>query len=105
MIRFAPRVDQFNRNHEGRLALVPLSVEAQPGSKAGRVLHLQVDVSVDDGKTWRRAVVDNAGGDRWLARVRTPASGADYVSLRAKATDAKGNSVEQTVVRAYAVGS
>ncbi|MGW5360386.1 S8 family serine peptidase [Actinopolymorpha pittospori] len=105
VIRFAPRVDQFNRNHEGRLALVPLSVEAQPGSKAGRILHLQVDVSVDDGKTWRRAVVDNAGGDRWLARVRTPASGADYVSLRAKATDAKGNSVEQTVMRAYAVGS
>ena len=104
-VRFSPKVDQRNRNHEGREAMVPVTVQAQPDSGAGPTRHLLVAVSVDDGATWETAETIPAGDGRWVAVVKTPASGAEYVSLRAKATDSKGNSVEQTVLRAYAIGS
>jgi hypothetical protein len=104
-VRFSPKVDQANRNHEGTQAMVPVTVQPQSGSKTGVVKHLDVEVSVDDGKTWKPARTIPAGDNRWVAVVRTPASGADYVSLRATATDSKGNSVRHTVVHAYAIGS
>jgi hypothetical protein len=104
VVRFAPKVDQHNVGTEGRVALVPVAVEPQPGSPAGRTQRLHVEVSMDDGSTWRPAVTVPAGLGRWLVVVETPAN-AEYVSLRATATDTKGNTVEQTVVRAYAAGS
>jgi hypothetical protein len=60
-----------------------------------------VEFSTDDGATWREAPVSRAG-DRWLAQVDNPAGG--FVSLRTKATDTDGNTVDQTVIRAYQVG-
>ena len=102
-IRFSPKVDEFNRNHEGRTAQVPVTVEAQPGSTAGEP-ELAVDVSVDDGATWSEAVLTRTGERQWVATVETPQDAA-FVSLRAKATAADGTSVEQTILRAYAVGS
>jgi hypothetical protein len=59
-------------------------------------------VSYDDGKTWRPAAVTRAG-DHFDVRVNHPAAG--YASLRAKATDSAGNTVEQTVIRAYTIGT
>ncbi len=104
-VRFSPQVDQLNRNHEGTEAMVPVSVEPQSGAAVGKARHLTVDVSVDDGKTWQSARTIPAGDGRWVAVVETPASGAEYVSLRAEATDTKGNSVKETILRAYAIGS
>ena len=57
-----------------------------------------MDVSYDDGRTWTAAPV-TAQGQSWSAAVRHPARG--FVSLRARASDAAGNTVEQTVIRAY----
>ncbi|WP_020580240.1 S8 family serine peptidase [Actinopolymorpha alba] len=104
-IRFSPRLDQDNRNHDGRIAVVPVTIERQAGSKAGHAASLTVEVSVDDGKSWQEAPAFPAGHGSWLALVVTPKSGAKYVSLRAKATDTKGNTAEQTIIRAYAVAS
>jgi hypothetical protein len=56
-----------------------------------------VDVSFDDGTTWRPARVV-ADGSRW--KVDLPA-GTGYASLRATAVDAAGNSVTETITRAY----
>jgi subtilisin family serine protease len=104
-VRFSPKVDQHNRNHDGTEAMVPLTIQPQAGSKAGKPKHVEVAVSVDDGKTWKTAETIPAGDHRWVAVVVTPESGAEYVSLRAKASDSKGNTVEQTILRAYAIGS
>jgi hypothetical protein len=39
-------------------------------------------------------------GDHWVARLFHPAD-ADFVSLRAAATNGAGNRVEETILRAY----
>ncbi|TDB82247.1 hypothetical protein [Micromonospora sp. KC721] len=98
-VRFTPVLDDRNVAPGGRAYPVPVVVSPQPGSAAGALMELSVDVSYDDGATWSRVEVrrTGAGGTAWL---RHPA-GPGYVSLRATATDSEGNSVTQTVVRAY----
>jgi hypothetical protein len=99
-LRFAPPLDDHNTAPAGRVWLMPLEVQQQPGSAAGKVRTLTVDVSVDDGATWHAVPVLRVG-QRALFAVHNPASG--FVSLRASSTDAAGNTVKQTVIRAYAV--
>jgi hypothetical protein len=53
------------------------------------------EVSYDGGKTWMPVTV--VGSE---LKLEHPA-GANTVSLRAKATDSDGNTVEQTIVDAY----
>jgi hypothetical protein len=43
------------------------------------------------------------GENRWVAVVKVEDPSAAYVSLRAEALDTKGNKVEQTITRAYAL--
>jgi hypothetical protein len=80
---------------------VPLTVEHQTGSAAGRATAVTAEVSYDDGHTWRPARVRGAGDHR-VATLRHPA-GPGFVSLRVHASDAGGNAVTTTVVRAYAI--
>ena len=94
-IRFAPPVDDQNSAPAGQAFAVPVVVASQPGSAAGPLAHLSVDVSYDDGTTWQHA---GMRGD--TALLRHPAA-AGYVSLRATATDSSGDTVTQTVVHAY----
>jgi hypothetical protein len=56
-------------------------------------------VSYDEGARWTPAVVRKAG-QRFEALLDHP-DGAPYVSLRASAQDSDGNTVEQTLIRAY----
>jgi hypothetical protein len=99
VVRFTPRLDQHNTAPAGRGYLIPVEVQGQPGSDAAKVKRLTVAVSFDDGDSWRRVPVI-AGR---FALVDHPAE-AGFVSLRANATDRAGNTVEQTVIRAYAIG-
>lgn len=94
-VRFDPPVDARNSARAGRPFAVPVRVTTQAGARYGRLRPPVVEVSCDGGTTWRRAPVV-AGS----ARLRHPA-GARSVSLRATATDTAGNSVRQTVLRAY----
>jgi hypothetical protein len=73
-------------------------VKRQAGSGSAVVTKLVVQVSYDDGRTWKPATVARDGA-AWTVSVTHPAKG--YVSLRAQAADAAGNTVEQTVIRAY----
>jgi subtilisin family serine protease len=100
-VRFDPAVDLRNRAPGGKPFTFPAYV-ARQGSDAPPTATLTVDVSYDDGKTWRHAAVTPAG-DHFTVGVNHPAGG--YASLRAKATDRAGNTVEQTVIRAYAIGT
>ncbi|MFC7550803.1 S8 family serine peptidase [Plantactinospora sp. GCM10030261] len=97
--RFDPAVTLRNQAPAGQFAF-PAHVERQ-GTDEVAVASFAVDVSYDDGTTWRPAAVAR-DGDRWTVRVTNPAKG--YASLRARATDTDGNTVEQTVLRAYQIG-
>jgi subtilisin family serine protease len=99
-VRFAPALDDRNRAPSGKFDL-PVSIQRLAGGRFGRSTGVTVDVSYDDGKTWQRAPLAG-GGDSRVAHLVHPRT-AGFVSLRATATDRAGNSVEETVIRAYAV--
>jgi hypothetical protein len=94
-VRFSPNVDRYNAVRGGVLHAVPVTVVAQPGAAVGSPASLTVEASFDDGATWRQVPV--AGG---AAKIRHP-RGDGFVSLRATAADSAGNTVTQTVIRAY----
>ena len=95
-IRFRPTLDSRNRARPGT-AWIPVTVERQRGSTAAPVRTLTVEASYDDGKTWQSAPLKQGA-----AKVVPPA-GTRYVSLRATSTDRAGNTVTQTILRAYAI--
>jgi hypothetical protein len=95
-VRFAPRLADDNSARAGRPFVVPVSLQHNETGAADRPRTLKVDVSYDEGKTWRKAdVLLN------LAVLLQHPANAESVSLRATATDRGGNSVTQTVIRAY----
>jgi subtilisin family serine protease len=95
VVRFSPNLAPDNTVRAGgRPLLVPVSVDT--AGSAGELASLTVEVSFDDGATWEDGPVI-AG--RYVL-VHHP-SGDGFVSLRATATDAESNRVEQTIVRAY----
>ncbi|WP_158558198.1 S8 family serine peptidase [Spongiactinospora gelatinilytica] len=95
IVRFKPPLDSSNTAPSGRPYLIPVSVERLAGSDAGPPRSLELHVSFDDGANWARA--EAVGG---VMKVRHPARDG-FVSLRARATDTRGNTVEQTIIRAY----
>ncbi|ADB35176.1 peptidase S8 and S53 subtilisin kexin sedolisin [Kribbella flavida DSM 17836] len=102
-LRFTPAVDDHNVLRTGRTHLVPVVAQAQSGSAVGTLRAPSVQASTDDGKTWRTASVRSTGAGRYVAVVTVPQA-ASYVSLRARAADSRGNTVEQEITRAYKTG-
>ncbi|MFC0032717.1 S8 family serine peptidase [Micromonospora chaiyaphumensis] len=98
-IRYSPELDIDNRAPAGRLFAIPVSLDRQVGAAPGRTRSLTVEASFDDGRTWQRLTVQRHG-EKAVAWVRNPA-GSGFVSLRAAAADTSGNTVKQTVIRAY----
>ncbi|GAA3744721.1 S8 family serine peptidase [Plantactinospora mayteni] len=99
-VRFAPALNDHNRAPAGRDFAFPVYVQAQPGPAYGKLRALTVEVSYDDGATWRPVKLHGEGYER-TAYLRHP-SGSGFASLRASATDTLGNTVEQTIIRSYA---
>ncbi|AKN69691.1 peptidase S8 [Streptomyces sp. PBH53] len=62
----------------------------------------RLEVSYDDGSTWRTVPLSGRGAAAWRGTLSVP-RGASSVSLRASAQDDKGGSVTQEIVRAVAV--
>ena len=81
----------------GLSAFHPPAVEG-----AGKVTDATLEVSYDDGATWKRADLAREGTGSWSATVRIPAR-VTHLSLRATASDDAGNRVTQEVVRAAGV--
>jgi hypothetical protein len=98
-VRLSPALAADNTAPAGKPFVVPVAVQAQNGALYSPST-LTVDVSYDEGKTWQRATVWH----RSAVLLNHPAT-ATSVSLRAKATDSAGNTVEQTVIRAYKLTS
>ncbi|MFC7813746.1 S8 family serine peptidase [Streptomyces sp. NPDC057367] len=63
----------------------------------------KLEVSYDDGKTWQQVGLRGGDGEAsWYGTLRVPRD-AEHVSLRASASDDRGGSVTQEIVRAVAV--
>ena len=100
-VRFAPPVNDRNTAPAGKVWVVPVEVQRQPDSAAGRVRTLTVEVSFDDGATWKSVPVIRSG-QQGVVLVKHPAT-AGFVSLRAASTDSAGNTVKETIIRAYQI--
>jgi hypothetical protein len=96
---FTPWLDIDNSAPAGVPYLLPVSLKRQPGATPSAVRRIDVEVSYDDGTTWRRAPLLHLGGANWVAYVHHPRKGS--VSLRGAATFADGGTVDYTVIRAY----
>jgi subtilisin family serine protease len=95
-VRFAPTLDDQSRASRFLPTVVPLTVEH---NTSGKVKTTAVQVSYDDGKTWQSTPVLTLGGRQFTVLVHP--AGAKSVSLKASASDTDGNSVDQTIIRAF----
>jgi hypothetical protein len=98
-VRVSGDFDATGRARAGRPFTLDLAAATQAGAPASKVTAVSLEVSGDDGQTWRPVRVHAGGAGRWCAEVANPAAG--YVSLRVRAANAAGAGVEQTVIRAY----
>jgi subtilisin family serine protease len=98
-IRFGPDLDEQHSAPAGQAFTLPLRVERQALAPAAQLRELKLEVSYDDGATWQPAPLTGTGESRRTLLLH-PAE-ARFVSLRAAAADGAGNSVEQTILRAY----
>jgi hypothetical protein len=101
-IRFSPDLDITNTTPAGRPLVLPISLDRQVGAARANTRSLTVEVSFDDGRTWQRLAAAR-NGEQAVALVRHP-RGSGFVSLRAAAADTAGNTVRQTIIRAYRFG-
>jgi hypothetical protein len=101
VVRFAPALDPTSSARAGRPFTVPLYLQRQQGARYGALRTLTVEVSYDDGATWVPTRLTGSGDHR-RAQLRHPNRNG-YVSLRARALDAAGNEVRQTILRAYRI--
>ncbi|MEV6637649.1 S8 family serine peptidase [Actinoplanes sp. NPDC051470] len=90
------------RSTEAPLRAGPVRFEKRAGGALAFTTPLpatfRLDVSYDDGATWRRPFYTRVG-DRGVAYLKPPAGAA--VSLRTTSADGRGNEVRQTLLRAY----
>ncbi|MFC4530443.1 S8 family serine peptidase [Sphaerisporangium dianthi] len=84
------------RRHDA-ITLTPSHLDGVTGS--GAIRSVTLEVSYDDGATWHKAGLRKDGAG-WSTRLDAPAR-ASYVTLRAAAADARGNTVAQTITRAF----
>ncbi|WP_131738139.1 hypothetical protein [Actinomadura roseirufa] len=101
VVRYRMALDEQNRAPGGADQHFEVRVERPGGAVATDVTKPTVDASFDDGTTWQ-PVMFTRTGDHWTATLRNAAD-AQHVSLRARAADTTGNSVDQTLIHAYGI--
>jgi len=101
-LRFSPQLDEDNQTH-AHVLLLPIHIERPITADKPSIAQARVDASFDDGAHWARVPIVRFG-DRALGVIVHP-RGATHVSLRGTAADVDGNSVEQTIIRAYALAA
>ncbi len=79
------------------ITLLPSHLPGAPSSRS--ITSATLDVSYDDGATWLSQPLRRTGNG-WTANLHAPLH-AQYVTLRAGAKDTHGNSVTQTITRAF----
>lgn len=93
-VRFTPKLSAASTAKAGTTFTVPFTI--QGAAKPATLHKLAFQVSYDNGKTWKKAPVVNGK----QLKLHHPAK-AGTVSLRVTLTDAAGNTLKQTIWRAY----
>ncbi|MEU9833178.1 S8 family serine peptidase [Streptosporangium sp. NPDC048047] len=102
-VRYRPDgLDDSNRAKPGGVTRMSVWIERNPGAAAAETRSIRLEMSADDGASWRPVPLVRTGSG-WTAVLRNP-SAAGFVSLRAAMTDTAGAGLTQTITRAYAVG-
>ncbi|GAA3038494.1 S8 family peptidase [Actinokineospora globicatena] len=94
-VRFNAPLRDDNSAPAGKFT-IPVSLQLENGTHI-TPRNLSVNVSYDEGKTWRKAHL--RGTDLLLDHPRNATS----VSLQAQATDGRGGTTTQTIIRAYLI--
>ncbi|MFF9753775.1 S8 family serine peptidase [Streptomyces sp. NPDC014344] len=94
VVRFSPALSLTSTAKAGERFQVPFTVEGAATARTAK--KLEFEVSYDDGRTWTTARAVN-GTHLSLNHPAQPGT----VSLRAKLTDRDGNTLVQTIDRAY----
>ncbi|WP_306336846.1 S8 family serine peptidase [Streptomyces sp. KL118A] len=81
---------------------IELGVTGHAGYEPGALTKAKLSYSYDEGRTWTAATTAEHRG-KWSATVNHAGASGKPVWLRTELTDAHGNSVSQTVARAYDV--
>ncbi|TDD53857.1 hypothetical protein E1263_27575 [Kribbella antibiotica] len=99
-VRYQPKVDRNNVAARTPVTVLPIAFEVQTGATLPGIKKLEIQVSGDDGKTWKKAAVAARGRTAYQAVFATP-KGAKTMSLKARVVDAAGNITELTTIGAY----
>ncbi|OON76643.1 S8 family serine peptidase [Streptomyces tsukubensis] len=88
----------------GKKLTVSLFSEYVVGANdTGKISGGTLKASYDDGKTWKSVSLKKDGSKAtWKGKISVP-KGAAFISLRASASDNRGGSVEQEIIRAVGV--
>lgn len=97
-LRFKPNLDRNNTAPANENFAVPVEAVAPTGAATGHLTNLTIEASFDDGQNWTDIRVTSGS-----AQVPHP-NGTGFVSLRAKATDSVGNTLQETIIHAYRYG-
>ncbi|WP_217144564.1 S8 family serine peptidase [Streptomyces sp. AC627_RSS907] len=95
VVRFSPSLSTASTAKAGTTLTVPFRLQGA-ATKVSTLRKLAFAVSYDDGRTWKETTA--VGGEH--LKLRSPAKPGP-VSLRVTLTDAKGNTLTQTIHRAY----
>lgn len=68
---------------------------------AVKATRASLSVSYDEGRTWKAVELRKGSSGEWTAKLRTPAKGADSVSLKAHAEGPGGLVVDQEIIKAF----
>ncbi|HEY0692280.1 MAG TPA: S8 family peptidase, partial [Kribbella sp.] len=100
-VRYRPAVDSKNTAERVPVSVLPMELVNVPlATQSSDDTTVELQVSGDDGKTWRKAAVVPGEDDSYTAIFATP-KGAKTVSLKAKVSGPDGSTVYQTVIGAY----
>ncbi|MBO4205326.1 S8 family serine peptidase [Micromonospora echinofusca] len=96
-------VDLTNSARAGSAVGIGIGFRYPQGLDGLRIVETKLWASYDDGATWQQVSVTPNGANGVTGAIRSPELNRTngFVTLRMQATDADGNTVEQTVTRAY----
>jgi hypothetical protein len=94
-------LDLLNRAPDSTSNAFTLGIGHQGGITGARITGANAWASFDDGATWSQIALVRLDDFRWRSVVSQPKGATGAVSLRVAAADAGGNSIDQTVLRAY----
>ncbi|MEU6341895.1 S8 family serine peptidase [Streptomyces sp. NPDC046977] len=100
LIQLDYKVDIDTAGKARRDAKLVVTASHLPGGPSSRTIDtVTADLSYDDGATWHKATLTHRG-DGWETELHAPAR-STYATLRASARDRQGNTVSQSIIRAF----